>query len=471
MPHSPQRANVPGTPPSGDAGHRRGSPCDPAEQAIEDLLVQVRQWRFESPGLVRASVPVPEVDPLAWLEANPLAPRCYWQDRSGQIRLAGIGAAWRYTADTPDDHPALLRHAQSLARHPGVHLLCAFSFDGRSGAGEWQGFPASLALLPAVELQGNRAGQQLSVNLYAESAAELRQRRSELTGLLEDLRPAAVSEHRPARVTDRTEDLDFAECSSRIEAILRDIRVGHVHKAVLARQVALRLDRPLAAFTTLRRWSAITDGSYCFAIENAGRIFMGCSPERLFYRSGRSVQTESLAGTVRRGETAAEDAALEASLREDSKLVREHAWVTRYIRGELEPWAIRIDAPEQAGVLKLDRIQHRRLPIEATLRPGVGDHQLLDALHPTPAVCGFPRRRAQDLISRQEGFRRGWYSGVIGLLSGDASELAVAIRSALVAGDRAWCYSGVGIVQGSEPEAEWQELEAKIESFLSAVQG
>ncbi len=470
MPHSLQRANAPDTSPSGDAGHRRATADGPAEQAVAQLLDQVRQWRFREPGLLRASVPVPEVDPLAWLEANPLAPRCYWQDRSGHLRLAGIGAAWQYTADSPDDHPTLLRRAQSLARQYGVHLLCGFSFDGQAGGGEWQGFPASLALLPAVELQGSSAGQQLSVNVYAETSEELLSRREEVIELLGDLSPATDSLHRSAQVTDRAEDLDFGQFSRRIEAILRDIRQGHVHKAVLARQVALRLDRPLTAFTTLRRWSAITDGSYCFAIEHAGRIFMGCSPERLFYRKGRSVQTESLAGTVRRGATAAEDAALETSLREDSKLVREHAWVTRYIRGELEPWAIRIDAPAEAEVLKLDRIQHRRLPIQATLRPGVGDHQLLDALHPTPAVCGFPRRRAQDLIRRQEGFRRGWYSGVIGRLSGDAAELAVAIRSALVAGERAWCYSGVGIVQGSEAEAEWQELEAKIESFLSAVQ-
>ncbi|WP_244857314.1 isochorismate synthase [Halorhodospira halophila] len=462
---------MPSTPPSGNAGHHRGKPRGPAEQAIEDLLAQVRQWQFNNPGLLRASVSFPEMDPLVWLETNPLASRSYWQDRAGTIRLAGIGTAWQYTADSPDDHPTLLRRAQALAKHPGVHLLCAFSFDGQAGAGEWQGFPASLALLPALELQGTSAGQQLSANLYAESASELQHRQDELIALLEGLRPTTEAEHRPSRVIERDEDLDFAECSSRIRAILHDIEQGHVHKAVLARQVALRLDRPLAAFNALRRWSAITDGSYCFAIEHAGRIFMGCSPERLFFRSGRSVQTESLAGTVRRGETEAEDAALEASLREDSKLVREHAWVTRYIRGELEPWAIRIDAPEHASVLKLDRIQHRRLPIQATLRPGVGDHQLLDALHPTPAVCGFPRRRAQDLIRRQEGFHRGWYSGVIGLLSGDASELAVAIRSALVAGDQAWCYSGVGIVRGSEPEAEWQELEAKIESFLSAVQG
>ena len=198
---------------------------------------------------------------------------------------------------------------------------------------------------------------------------------------------------------------------------------------------------------------------------------MGCSPERLFYRNGDLVQTESLAGTVRRGKTKTEDAVLETALRNDPKLIREHDWVTHHICGELEPWASHITVPDQPSVLKLDCIQHLRMPIQATLRPGVSDHHLLQALHPTAAVCGFPRNSARRLIDQQEGFQRGWYSGVVGLLSGTTTELAVAIRSVLVDDKQAWCFSGAGIVHGSEPEAEWQELEAKIESFLVVAQG
>ena len=470
MQQSPQFADRPRHAPSGEGGDCEFGLSFSLAQAVAQLQEQVQQWRFKSPGLVRASLPVAETDPLAWLEANPVAPRCYWQDRGDQIRLAGLGAAWQFAAAGPDDQTRLIQRAQQLAHHSGVHLLCAFSFDGKAGSGQWQGFPASFARLPAVELLRNGSGSLLSVNWHALHAEDLESGKAEILRLLQQLRPAQASSVRPARVTRRTDNLDFSEYSSRLDAILNDILKGRVHKAVLAREVAVMLDQPLPAFLTLGRWSTIARGCYCFAIETAGRVFMGCSPERLFYRNDRSVQTESLAGTVRRGQTPSEDAALEAALREDAKLVREHDWVTHHICDELEPWSLRIAAPEHPSVLKLDRIQHLRLPIEATLRPGVDDLHLLRALHPTAAVCGFPRESAQCLIQEQEGFDRGWYSGVVGLLSGDRSELAVAIRSVLVDGDQAWCFSGAGIVQGSNPETEWQELEAKIESFFIALQ-
>lgn len=442
-----------------------------ASSAVAHLLQQVNEWSFHGPGLQRAGLAVEDLDPLAWLEANPLVPRCYWQDRTDRIRVAGLGSAWECVADGPARQAVLLRRAQNLARQHGVHLLCAFSFDGQAGSDQWQGFPGGLAMLPAIELQINGSGPVLSVNLYAENHSEFERRRQELKDLLRKLCPPTSPPTASARVTQRADNLDFDEYSDRLEAILGDIGDGRIQKAVLARQVAVQLDQSLPAFTTLARWSTALNRCYCFAIERAGRVFMGCSPERLFYREGQSVQTESLAGTVRRGQTAVEDAALESALRDDAKLVREHDWVTHHICSELEPWSIRIAAPEHAGVLKLDRIQHLRLPIEATLRPGVGDHHLLHALHPTAAVCGYPRDSARRLIDRQESFQRGWYSGVVGLLSGDSTDLAVAIRSVLVDGDQAWCFSGAGIVHGSVAETEWQELEAKIESFFSAVHG
>ncbi|MFP4079963.1 MAG: isochorismate synthase MenF, partial [Ectothiorhodospira sp.] len=259
-------------------------------------------------------------------------------------------------------------------------------------------------------------------------------------------------------------------CAGHIGAILERIRDGHLRKAVLARRVLLQLDHALPAFTTLQRLHAGSAGSFCFALERDGRFFMGCSPERLFSRMDRHVCTESLAGTVRRGETPEEDHRLERLLLDDPKLIHEHELVTRYVHDQIAPWVTRSETPDHPGVVKLDRIQHRYLPLCATLKSGVVDEQLLRTLHPTPAVCGFPRREARDLIVAREPVPRGWYSGTVGVISPRRSEFTVAIRSALVEAHRMMLYSGVGIVEGSCPETEWNELEAKIESFLSVVE-
>ena len=122
-----------------------------------------------------------------------------------------------------------------------------------------------------------------------------------------------------------------------------------------------------------------------------------------------------------------------------------------------------------ARILKLRRLQHLRRDIQARLKPGVYDDQLLATLHPTPAVGGTPRRKALAYIRDHETFCRGWYAGACGLISEDVAEFAVAIRSVLLTPDALRLYAGAGIVAGSQPEAEWQELDDKLANLLSLL--
>ncbi|MEZ4744549.1 MAG: chorismate-binding protein [Calditrichia bacterium] len=90
-------------------------------------------------------------------------------------------------------------------------------------------------------------------------------------------------------------------------------------------------------------------------------------------------------------------------------------------------------------------------------------------LHPTPAVGGYPKDLALPKISELEPFDRGWYAGPIGWFSKNAAEFAVAIRSGMVYHNKLLLYAGAGIVPGSEPEKEWDELENKISNFMRAL--
>ena len=106
----------------------------------------------------------------------------------------------------------------------------------------------------------------------------------------------------------------------------------------------------------------------------------------------------------------------------------------------------------------------------------------LQALHPTPAVCGRPRDQALGYLDAHERFDRGLYSGPFGWISGAGAEFVVAIRSALVQPDavspasgsgpspsaprhNVHLYAGVGVVLGSDPAEEWQELELKTRQY------
>ena len=123
----------------------------------------------------------------------------------------------------------------------------------------------------------------------------------------------------------------------------------------------------------------------------------------------------------------------------------------------------------EAQILQLRRLQHLKRHIHATLQPEVSDAQLLTALHPTPAVGGTPRRKALAYLREHEPFHRGWYAGACGLISDDVAEFAVAIRCMLLSGSTLRLYAGAGIVAGSEPAAEWQELDDKLANLLGLL--
>ncbi|SFM65272.1 isochorismate synthase [Ectothiorhodospira mobilis] len=441
------------------------------DRAVADLLGRIKNWQFRDGTLLRASVPLPPVDPLLWLQAHEQPPRCYWRNRDHTLTLAGLGSACTLEARSEAHYAAVLHRINTLIGDEDAFFVGGVSFDGRPGREAWARFPAALFVLPAIELRQDEAGCRLAVNLWAESQQAFMREKTRLITALCQLRfDADPPWEPPVRISRREDHMDFPACAEHIGAILERIAGGSLRKAVLARRVQLHLDTPLPVFTTLRRLRAGSTDSFCFALERDGQFYMGCSPERLFSRIDRHVCTESLAGTVRRGETPEEDRRLERLLLDDPKLVHEHELVTRYVHDQIAPWVTRAETPEHAGVVKLDRIQHRYLPLCGTLRPGVMDEQLLRTLHPTPAVCGFPRREARELILEREPVPRGWYSGTVGVVSPRHSEFAVAIRSALVEGNRMMLYSGVGIVDGSRPEAEWNELEAKLETLLCAVE-
>jgi menaquinone-specific isochorismate synthase len=95
----------------------------------------------------------------------------------------------------------------------------------------------------------------------------------------------------------------------------------------------------------------------------------------------------------------------------------------------------------------------------------------MTALHPSPAVGGVPPGKALEYIREHEPFDRGWYAGPVGWIGPNSSEFAVAIRSGLVHDNTLSLYSGAGIVDGSTPEDEWNEIDTKLSSALSALTG
>ena len=167
--------------------------------------------------------------------------------------------------------------------------------------------------------------------------------------------------------------------------------------------------------------------------------------------------------------TQSPDARLEAELLRSDKELREHRYVHASIAASLRELCSRVSTQEAVRVRKLAHVQHLHTSFHGTLRPGVGLAQVLQRLHPTPAVGGYPACGVTGLIGALEGFDRGWYAGPVGWISAGAAEFAVAIRAGVAAGDTLHLYAGNGIVRGSTADAEWAEMEQKILQMLDVV--
>jgi salicylate biosynthesis isochorismate synthase len=249
---------------------------------------------------------------------------------------------------------------------------------------------------------------------------------------------------------------------------------GRIDKVVLARSLQVQATSSIDPTVVLARLAAPSSRDTVpvtvFAFDRGGRTFLGATPERLVEAQGRQFRTIALAGTTARGTDVASDGDLAATLLASEKDREEHAVVVDMLRETLRPIASRLDIDRAPHISRLPTVQHLASEVSGELRGDHGVLDLVDRLHPTPAVGGWPRTAALELLDEQEQLDRGWYAGPVGWLDANGDgEFVVAIRSGLVAGDQASLFVGCGIVGDSEPDREWIESELKLQSLVSAL--
>jgi isochorismate synthase len=240
---------------------------------------------------------------------------------------------------------------------------------------------------------------------------------------------------------------------------------------VLAREVLARGDGVVSAAMVARSLRAAYPSCFTYLITGAdGTAFVGASPELLVRRSADRAFAQPMAGSVARGATDAEDERLALQLEESAKDATEHRLVSDFVVAALRPFARSVSArpPE---VVRFTNIQHLATSVTAELMAPPADVlQLAAALHPTPAVGGWPREAADVLIDELEGMERGWYAGAVGWIDANGDgELAVALRCGLLWEDGARLYAGVGVMPDSDPVRELDETELKFKALLTAL--
>lgn len=241
---------------------------------------------------------------------------------------------------------------------------------------------------------------------------------------------------------------------------------GELEKVVLARELLLCCSSAPDIEGILQRLLGRRDGSVCFALRKGSSTFLGATPERLVSRKGSLILTEALAGSA-----AANDPLAVESLISDRKNQLEHSLVVREIVSRLKALGAEIGEAGMPTLRRFGPLVHLQTSLMARKLGAPHVLQLAEHLHPTPAVGGVPRQQALEFIRNHETFDRGRYASPIGWFdrNGDG-EFSVALRSGLLFGDKLRLFAGAGIVDGSDPDAEWCETELKFRSFLEALE-
>jgi anthranilate synthase component I len=256
-----------------------------------------------------------------------------------------------------------------------------------------------------------------------------------------------------------------------VERIKEYIRAGDCFQALLSRRI--RVPHDFESASLYRALRALNPSPYMFHLVLDGLELVGSSPELLVRVAGDRITVRPIAGTRPRGATPEADAALEAELMADEKERAEHVMLVDLGRNDVGRVA-RYGTVEVTSLMHVERyshVLHIVSQVEGALAEGYSAIDAFRATFPAGTMTGAPKVRSMEIIDELEPERRGPYAGAVGYIAaGDRRmDLAITIRTCVLADGVANVQAGGGIVYDSDPAMEWEETENKARAMLTAI--
>jgi anthranilate synthase component 1 len=278
---------------------------------------------------------------------------------------------------------------------------------------------------------------------------------------------ATIAAASPKEAESRTPPGEYQPA---VEQALDAVRAGEVFQIQVGQRfVADTHADPLDVYRVLR---TLNPSPYMYFLRTDDVDIVGCSPEALVTVTGERAVLHPIAGTRRRGDSAEKDAALAAELVSDPKEQAEHVMLVDLARNDLG----RVSAPGSVEVVEFGAVEryshvwHIVSTVESRIADGMDAFDVLTATFPAGTLTGAPKVRAMELIEELEPVRRNVYGGAVGYLdaAGDL-DMAIAIRTAVMRGGKAYVQAAAGIVADSVPAHEEQETRNKARAVLQAI--
>ena len=240
-------------------------------------------------------------------------------------------------------------------------------------------------------------------------------------------------------------------------------------KIVLARRRLIKFDKEINIPFILNQVLNNEKNSYIFLLESNQFVFFSQTPEQLIKVEDGVLSTKAVAGTIKRTHNEKVDEENIKAFLKDKKNLGEHRFVVESILSDIKPFVQDVEYNETPNILKNDHLYHLYTEIKANLNDEsyIG---LIDCLHPTPALGGYPKAEALEFIENKEFGTRGLYGSPVGFIDVyDDCEFIVAIRSMLIKDCQATLFAGCGIVKNSDPDSEVAETAVKFSPMMNAL--
>lgn len=434
--------------------------------------------------LVSFTKEIDSIDPLQFFEAaeHHHMERTFWSSTKTSFYMVGAGTVCPIVA-TENRFQETKRQWQEVVSQatiynpyqvPGTGLTAigGMRFDPKKQRTKlWKKFADSAFQIPQFMLVQAEQAAYLTINAYIDITDDVSKRADALRETAKNLLQGVEVLPEGAELK-RVEEIDPEQWKEQVLRATKEIKQQKAEKIVLARELRLKLSKQTEIAPLLRRLMEQQTNSYVFAVERGDDCFVGATPERLVKLEREQLLSTCLAGTAPRGETIKEDQNIGQALLYDPKNRGEHDFVVQMIKQAMKQFGLDIEIPDGPELYPLKNLQHLYTPITATLKQGYSIFDIVEALHPTPALGGVPCEKSLAFIREHEVVERGWYGAPIGWLdSNQNGEFAVAIRSGLVQGDEVSLFAGCGVMKDSDPEAEYEETSIKFSPMLSIFGG
>lgn len=280
-----------------------------------------------------------------------------------------------------------------------------------------------------------------------------------------------IEEEQEVSLSTYESTVSQSQFEEQVQQVIDRISKGEVEQVVLSRRLEASIDGD--PFRLYRRLRKQNPSPYMYYMEFDDHTVIGTSPESLVRVTNHKVLTNPIAGTRRRGKDEGEDDALEQELRSDPKELAEHDMLVDLSKKEMafvcEPETIRV--ANYLQTVRYEHVMHLVSEVEGQLAQGLHALDALKATLPAGTVTGSPKPIAMDIIDELEAQHRGIYGGAIGYIGLNGNiDFALTIRTMLIKNGKAYVQAGAGIVQASNPAAEYMETVNKAKSLLEAIE-